>query len=50
MNGDTFLEIIGMLISIEKDDSVPKGIRVRIKGAINSLNNKELSHRESWRE
>ena len=43
MNGDTFLEIIGMLISIEKDDSVPKGIRVRIKGAINSLNNKEIS-------
>lgn len=43
MNGDAFLEIMGMLGSIEKDDSIPKGVRIRIKSTINSLNNKEIS-------
>ena len=43
MKGDAFLEIISMLGSIEKDDSIPKGIRIRIKSTISSLNNKEIN-------
>lgn len=43
MNGDAFLEILDMLRSIEKDDSVPKSIRDRIKNNINSLNDNGIN-------
>lgn len=43
MNGDIFLEIIGILGSIEKDESISKGVRIKIKNTIESLNNENIS-------
>ena len=42
MNGECFLEILDGLCSIEKDESLPKNVKLKIKCAIESLNNENI--------
>lgn len=42
MNGNCFIEIINGLNSIEKDESLPRNVKIKIKSAIESLNNETI--------
>lgn len=42
MNGECFLEIINGLSSIESDENLPRNVKIKIKCAIESLNNETI--------
>ena len=44
MSGDSFLEILDMLNSMESEDGLPKSVKIRIKNTITCLNNEEIGY------